>query len=186
MAVQNGDSEQAMHLRAIRGGYGVFLASQAVVYVTVIAVRYLMAYGRVGPYSQGLGAVITLAMIISVLATRSSRAAVKNGDLGSMAGRLMIGTVLGLAAFVLVLIQWVNLRASGLPVTTPTLEVYFTLTGFWLLYALIGIFLLVAARSRGLRVGYTPDNHWDLDAATYMWEFVTIAWVVSYVVLYFA
>lgn len=185
MAVQNGNGDSAMTMRAVRGGYGIFLASQAVVFVTAIAVRFLMAYGHVGPYSQGLGAVITLIMVISALTARSARSSVKNGDLGGMASRVMSGAVLGIAAFALVVIQWVTLRSSGLPVTTPTLEVYFTITGFWLLYALIGIFLLVAARARGLRVGYTPDNHWDLEAATYMWEFVAIAWVVSYVVLYF-
>ncbi|MDA8192920.1 MAG: cytochrome c oxidase subunit 3 [Thermaerobacter sp.] len=184
MGIQNGNDDPAYVLRGVRTGFGVFLASQTVVFITIIAVRFLMAYGSVGPYSQALGAVITVLMVASALVARTSRQAVKNGDLSAMAGRLVVALALGAAAFLLVLLEWVALRQSGIAMTTPTLEVYFTLTGFWLLYALIGGFLLIAARARGLRVGYTAASHWDLEAATYFWTFVALAWIAVYLVLY--
>jgi len=179
VAVQNGVS-----LRGYRAGFGIFLASQGVVFTTLISARYITASGHIGFYSEALGAITTALMLISGISGRTARSAIKGGNLAAMDARLGAGLWFGILGVLSILLQWVLLAHMNVPVTAPTSEVYYALTGVWLLYSLIGLFVLFATRARGRRVGYTADNYWDAEAGTLLWEFVVIAWVVMYLVLY--
>ncbi|NMP20856.1 hypothetical protein [Sulfobacillus harzensis] len=183
MAMQqksNGD------LRAIRAGFGIFLISESVILVTLIAARYLTAGGNVGPYSQWLGAITTLFILISGFAARAGRTAIVRGNNAVMQRRLGTAFWFGVLSFASVLLQWILLAHNNVPPTLPTAEAYYVITGIWMLIALVSGFVLYAAPVRGRRIGgYTVDDHWDVDAATYFWSFTAIAWIVFYVVLYF-
>lgn len=173
-------------MRAIRAGFGIFLASESVVIVTLIAARFLTAGGNVGPYSQWLGAITTLFMLISGFAARSGRTAITRGDNSAMQRRLKTGVWFGVLTVASVLLQWILFAHEGVAVTQPAAEAYYVLTGIWMLIALVSGFALYAAPIRGRRIGgYTTDNHWDVDAATYFWSFAAIGWIALYVVLYF-
>ncbi len=183
MAMQG--SSQNGNLRAIRGGFGLFLAAESVVFVTLIAARYLTAGGNIGPYSEWLGAVTTALIIASTLLARAGRSAVARGNNSAMQSRLKTGFWLGVAAVAAVLLQWILLAQQAVPVTLPTAEVYYVLTGIWMAFAIVAGFGLYAAPVRGRRIGgYTVDNHWDVDASTYFWMFTCLGWIVLYVVLY--
>ena len=179
MAMQKSKTE--LEMRGIRTGFGIFLASQCVVFATLIAARYLTASGNVGAYSQWLGAITTLFMVISGLSARAGRFAISRGDNGAMQGRIVTAFWFGVLTVASVLLQWILLAHNGVPVTTPTAEVYYVLTGIWLLYALSSGFVLYASSVRGRRIGgYTVQDHWDVDAATYFWSFTALAWIVVY------
>lgn len=182
MAVQRPEENE---LRAIRGGFGLFLASESVIFVTLIAARYLTAGGNIGPWSQWLGAVITLLILLSGFITRAGRQAILRGDNPAMQSRIRTGFWLGVAAVAGIWLQWILFGQSGVAVTLPTAEVYYVLTGIWMLVAIISGFALWASTVRGRRIGgYTVDNHWDVDAATFFWMFTCLGWIVMYVVLY--
>ena len=183
MAVQR--PGERTDLRAMRGGLGLFLASQSVVFVTLIAARYLTAGGNIGPWSETLGAVITLFILISGLLARSGRQAILRGDNRTMQSRIRTGFWFGVLAVAGVWLQWILFGQQAVPVTLPTAEVYYVLTGIWMLFAILSGFGLWAATVRGRRIGgYTVDNHWDVDASTFFWVFTCLAWIVMYVVLY--
>lgn len=179
------DAEKELQLRPLRAGFGIFLASMSVIFVTLIAARYLTAGGRVGPYSQVLGAIITLFMLVSGFLARSGRMAIFHGNNATMRRYLSLSFWVGVLGGASIFLQWILLSHMAVPVTDPTAEVYYVLTGIWLLVALVAGFVLLAANIRGRRIGgYTVENHWDVDAATYFWTFAVFAWVVVYVVLY--
>lgn len=173
-------------IQAIRTGFGLFLVSESVVFVTLMAARFLTAGGSVGTWSQGLGVVITLFILISGFATRAARRAIVRGDNAAMQGRLRLGLWFGVLAVAGIFLQWVLLNGQGVPVTAPTAEVYYVITGIWMLFAILSGFGIYAAGVKGRRIGgYTVDDHWNVDGSTYFWEFTCIAWIAMYVVLYF-
>lgn len=183
MAMQQ---ESKNELLAIRTGFGIFLASMSVVIVTLIAARYLTANGDVGSYSQLLGAITTLFALISGFAARSGRSAIVKGDNQTMQRRVRLGFWFGVLTVLSIILQWALLQWNHVPVTAPTAEVYYVLTGIWMLIALVSGFALYASAARGRRIGgYTVENHWDVDAGTYFWSFTILSWIVLYVVLYF-
>lgn len=183
MAVEK--PQESSELRAIRGGFGLFLASESVVFVTLIAARYLTAGGNIGPWSEWLGVIITLFMVISGIMTRSGRQAIVRGDNRAMQRRIRTGFGFGVLAVAGIWLQWILFAQQGVNVTLPTAEVYYVLTGIWMLFAILSGFGLWAATVRGRRIGgYTVDNHWDVDASAFFWMFTCLAWIVMYIVLY--
>ena len=118
MAVQR--PGERTDLRAMRGGLGLFLASQSVVFVTLIAARYLTAGGNIGPWSETLGAVITLFILISGLLARSGRQAILRGDNRTMQSRIRTGFWFGVLAVAGVWLQWILFGQQAVPVTLPT------------------------------------------------------------------
>jgi heme/copper-type cytochrome/quinol oxidase subunit 3 len=155
------------------------------VFVTLIAARYLTAGGNIGPWSEWLGVVATILAVLSGVMARAGRQAIVRGDNPTMARRLRWAFWLGVALVACVWLQYILFGQQAVPVTLPTAEVYYVLTGIWMLFAIISGFALWAAPVRGRRIGgYTVNNHWDVDAATYFWMFTMMAWVVVWAVLY--
>lgn len=187
MVVKGGslNEENGVGIKHYRAGFILFLISQAVVFMVLIAVRFLIAGGKVGPYSQPLGVVITVVMLLSAWLAKRSRNAVQAGNSEAVQKRLASAMWLGVLAFALVLIMWTMVRNDGYSVTMPSLEVFWVATGFWLVYVLLGLFVLFAARSRGRLVGYTPDNDWDLEASSHFWTFVTVGWIALWIAFFF-
>ncbi|MCL5116749.1 MAG: hypothetical protein M1272_06330 [Firmicutes bacterium] len=179
----NGKSD----VRAIRAGFGIFLTSMSVVIVTLIAARYLTAGGAVGTWSQWLGAITTLFMLISGFLARAGRTAIlARGDNQTMQSRIRLSFWFGVLTVASIFLQWVLLAHQGVPITAPTAEVYYILTGIWMLLALVSGFGLIASAIRGRRIGgYTEADNWNVEGSTYFWHFTVVAWLVLYVVLYF-
>ena len=178
------NGENGVSVKHYRAGFSLFLISQAVVFMVLIAVRYLIAGGKVGPYSQSLGVVITVVMLISAWLAYSARKAAEHDNGQAIQTRLTGAFWLGVLAFALVLIMWTLVKNAGYSVTLPSLEVFWVGTGFWLVYVLLGLFLLFAARSRGRLVGYTPAQHWDLEASSHFWNLVTAGWIALWIVFF--
>ncbi len=69
MSVKNPSpaQENGLEIKHYRAGFSLFLISQGVVFLVLIAVRYLIAGSKVGPYSQWLGAAVTIVMLWSAI-----------------------------------------------------------------------------------------------------------------------
>ncbi len=176
--------ENGLEIKHYRAGFSLFLISQAVVFMVLIAVRYLIAGSKVGPYSQWLGAAVTVVMLWSAIQAKRANLAADKGDHEAILKRLQGAFWLGVLAFLLVVLTWVGVRAGGYPIKLPSLEVFWVATGFWLVYVLLGLFVLFAARSRGIRVGYVPESHWDLEASSRFWSLVALGWVALWVAFF--
>jgi len=104
--------------------------------------------------------------------------------------RLVRGISLCLAtgcAFVLVLaVEWIRLHREGLSLSTGGTygALFYTLTGCHALHVLavliwVACLLALAARDR-----FSPAHHETVEMAGMFWHFVTLAWLVLFVILY--
>jgi cytochrome c oxidase subunit 3 len=107
-------------------------------------------------------------------------------------GRIVWGiatTLAAGAAFLAVLgIEWARLLGAGLsPRSAGTYgALFYTLTGCHALHALavwiwVGVLLVAAVRDR-----FSPAHHAPVEMAALFWHFVTVAWLVLFVILYLA
>jgi heme/copper-type cytochrome/quinol oxidase subunit 3 len=178
----NGAAPDERSLRTLRSSFGIILAGLSVMFVLLVAVRFLMAGSQVGDISQFLGALVTAIALVGMQVGRMARRAAWDGQLVAAKTRLGWATVLALAAVAGVVIQWIGLAAQSLSFYNQT---YYTLSGFWVLYALVSAFVLFAARQKIRRQGATVHHGWNVEASTLFWSFSVLAWVLMYVILYF-
>jgi heme/copper-type cytochrome/quinol oxidase subunit 3 len=175
-------AESALDSR--RGGFGILLAAQSVIPVVVISVRFLLANETVGPVNQVLGILAALLGIAAAYAGLAARRAAARGDRAGYDQLLGLAALSTVATLVVMLVQWIVFYGTGTPPGSRYGEVFYVGTGTWLMYVVIAAFLLVAARARGRRVAYGPDDYWDVEAATLFTSFVALVGVVVYVIWY--
>jgi cytochrome c oxidase subunit 3 len=167
--------------RVLRSTMGIFLASQVVVVIVLASLRFLIARETVVGVNQTLGILsAVLALVSGYLGTRA-RAAVAAGD--ALGCHRLLGWALGIGALAaaVMFVQWI---AFHVPPGSHYGEIFFVTTGGWLLYELAALFVVLAARYRGLRVVYTPQNHWDVEAATLFLSWASLLAPVTYILLY--
>lgn len=168
-------------LRAHRAAFGLFLASQVVVFVVLASVRFLIAQESVAGVNQLLGIVaVALALVAAYAGIRARAAAARDLPL-DCDRRLGTALVAGALAMAAMFAQWIVL---GVAPGSHYGEVFYAMSGTWLVYLLIGLFLVLAARSRGRRVVYTAANHWDVEAPTLFLSWTALIGVVVYILLY--
>jgi heme/copper-type cytochrome/quinol oxidase subunit 3 len=177
------DPSEESSLKSRRGGFGIFLAAQAVIPIVLISVRFLLATESVGPVNQVLGILSALLVLFAAYLGLQARQAAARGDVGAYTGQFTWAAVSAAVGVAVMVIQWITLFAAA-PVGTRYSEVFFVFSGFWLLNVLIVVLLLCAARARGLRVPYGPENYWDAEAATLFTSYVALVGVVTYLFLY--
>lgn len=168
--------------RALRFGLLLILATQAVPFVVFISVKYLFD-GTAKPPTLNpyVGAIETALMVLSGLYAWQGVTAIRADRLRTLLGKFDMAILLGWAAVATTGYQW---STRFVPPTTRFGEVYYLLTGLSGFYAVIGLFVLMAIRIRGRRLGFSAANHWDAEAITYFWVFQTLTWFSTYVALY--
>lgn len=180
MAAEN--AAQSQDFRAIRGGYLIFILCMVIPWVVLASVRFVLTGTAVSPnYDQAIGAVLTVVSLLSAYLAHKAITAAKSGDQVGAVRNLGRAAFLGLVTILGILYGWtaVNLAPGSRPG-----EIYFVLTGFVLLFTLVGVLILQAARTRIGRVGITAENHWDVDSASWFWYIASGAWVAMWLILY--
>ncbi|MCL6594682.1 MAG: hypothetical protein K6V73_00535 [Firmicutes bacterium] len=184
MALDTYDPSEESSLASRRGGLGILLAAQAVIPVVLISVRFLLASESVGPVNQVLGVLAAVLGLVAAYLGIQARGAASRGERAgydSLLGWAVASAVLSIA---LLIVQWIAFYGTGTSPGSPYGEVFYVMSGTWLMYLLIAAFVLFAARVRGRRVAYGPDNYWDVEAATLFMSFVSLVGVVTYLFLY--
>ena len=168
-------------LRAYRAVFGLFLASQVVVFIVLASVRFLIAQEAVAGVNQILGIVSAILALGAAYAGIRARAAASADRPVDCDRRLGTALSLGALAMAPMLVQWIVL---GVAPGSHYGEVFYAMSGTWLVYLLIALFVVLAARARGRRVVYTAANHWDVEAPTMFLAWSALIGVVVYVLLY--
>lgn len=171
-------------LTSRRGGFGIFLATQAVIPTVLVSIRFLLAQETVGPVNQVLGILAVVLVLGAAYVGIQARQSASRGAVAAYTGQLAWAAVLTLAGFAVMMLQWIALYSTRIPVGSRYGEVFFVFSGFWMLNLLIAVFLLVAARARGTRAVYGPGNYWDAEAPTLYLSYIALVGVVTYLFLY--
>jgi heme/copper-type cytochrome/quinol oxidase subunit 3 len=194
IVMQNGHLERQLSrkelqdLRNKRTALALLQLSWIIVFVVLVMayfqIRSLSAtWPPEGVEKPGLAlpTIATIILVASSLLVRRASNAMKAGQIETFLAqwRLVIG--LGIV-FVLVMAY----QFLAIPFDAPGQygAMFRVLIGYHMIHALaIGAFLINTYRS-GQAGQYSAANFWTVEAAAALWNFVTVAWILFYLVLY--
>ncbi|MEJ2287420.1 MAG: cytochrome c oxidase subunit 3 [Deinococcales bacterium] len=172
----------ARQVRMYWGGLWLLLLSEAMIFVTVFAVRFLMAQATVSPdVNKLLGGLITLIFLLSLVPARGAVREIRQGR-NDLAGRsLGITNLLGILAFAGVIVDFFTAKLDP---GSRFGESYFLATGYHALHIFVGIIVLSALWSSARRGRFSVNNHWSVEGGVMFWNFVVLMWVLLYVIYF--
>jgi heme/copper-type cytochrome/quinol oxidase subunit 3 len=176
--------EELQDLRNKRTGLVIFQVSWIMVFVTLILVNLQLRNNApswpppgVDQLSPVIPTLMTVALIVSSFLARRGIRALKAGAHDSFLSNWRIAIGLGVLFVVVMLIEWITVPASG-----QYSSVFRLMVGFHAVHALaIGAFLVRIYRNGA---NYSERHFWPVEAAANLWYFVTVAWLLFFVVLY--
>ncbi len=192
--MQNGHLEQQLSrkelqaLRNKRTGLALFQLSWIIIFVVLVIayfqIRSLSAtWPPEGVEKPGLAlpTIATAALLASSFVARRASQAVKEARSEAFLSQWRVVIGLGVL-FVLIMVY----QFLAIPYDAPGQYgvMFRVLIGYHLLHALvIGGFLIRVYRN-GQEGQYGSTNFWLVEAAAGLWNFVTVAWILFYLVLY--
>jgi cytochrome c oxidase subunit 3 len=129
--------------------------------------------------SMTLPLALTAILLISSFTAIRSVAALKRGDQTSF-GRFMIGTIVLGVLFAIGVFSLL----SRVPYHGVYDAMFFTLWIIHVAHAIVVLGFLGYVGWRGTHGGYTSERLFPVEAATYLWHFLDIMWIVLFLVLY--
>ncbi|QQE77494.1 hypothetical protein [Alicyclobacillus sp. SO9] len=173
---------EPLEAKKLYGGLSLWMLSMAVPFVMLVDLRYIMVGFFVSPdANQVLGALATIALIISGLWIGGATSAGKRGDLQAVArheGYTMLFGWVGL-----VLSGWQLFNHSMNPVSHFG-ETYLAVVGISDFYMFVALIALISVVMRVKRLGLTINHRWAIQSTAAIWRFIVIAWIAMYILMY--
>jgi heme/copper-type cytochrome/quinol oxidase subunit 3 len=185
-ARKRAEREALIRARNNRLGITIFQGSWIMVFVALIVVNWQMRFspewmaeGAVRPDGL-LPTVATAALIVSAVLQHRALAAVKSDRVSAFMQQWLMAIGLGVIFFVIMLSQFFALT----PGDGQYASVYRLMIGYHALHAVVIGAMMVQVYRYGQRGRYHAANNWSVEATMRLWDFVVVAWVLFYVVLY--
>jgi len=177
--------QEQQQLRNRRTGLMIFQISWIMTFVCLIVVNFWMrsinsAWPPDGVQVEKLiPTLMTLTLIASSFFIRRGARALKLDDLAAFMLNWRNGLLLGGVFAIVMAIEFVAAPGSG-----QFLSIYRLMIGFHHIHALVIGYYMIRVYQNAKRGAYTSTNFWPVEGGTSLWDFVTVAWVLFYVVLY--
>lgn len=183
---QQAEREAAIRMKNNRLGIALFQGSWIMVFVCLIVVNWQLRYSPdwMLDGAQAPDALLpTLATGILLLSTALTVMAVRAIEAGQT-GRFLVQWAGATATGVVFLLIMISQFFAIIPGGGQFVFVYRVMIGYHALHALaIGV-MMVQVWRYGRRGQYHAENTWAVEATAKLWYFVTVAWLMFYVVLY--
>ena len=170
-------------LHTYRGTFTLLLVSDGAIYVTLVAVRFLLL-GTSTPAAMSLplGLITTALLLLSGwFGWRALRAA-RVEDQGRLVLNLRLAFGFGLLTVVALLIDWLTLNLDPQTLFGSS---YLLAASYFGLHLLIGLITLLALQSSAAKGRYSRENHWVVEAGVLFWALlVVLAWLLLLSVFY--
>lgn len=183
---QRAERDAAMRMRNNRLGLNIFQGSWIMVFISLIVVNWQMRFSPdwIADGAQRPDALLpTLATAIllgSTVLVRNAKKALESGNQRDFLMQWPLGLALGVAFFAIMLSQFFSVT----PGDGQFVMVYRLMIGYHALHAFVIGAMMVQVYRYALAGRYDAERNWPVEATTKLWYFVTIAWVMFYVVLY--
>ncbi|NDJ62693.1 MAG: heme-copper oxidase subunit III [Chloroflexi bacterium] len=178
--------EELQALRNNRTGVAIFQYSWIMAFVCLIVVNLQIRSNfaawppeGVAPLNPVLPALVTVAIIASSVFARNALQAIKGDDRAAFLRRWRIALGLGAVFAAVMIVELLALPESG-----QYSAVFRVMTAFHVTHALAIGYIMFRVERYGAGGGYDAVRHWGVEAAAKLWYFVTIAWLLFFVVLY--
>jgi len=176
--------EELLALRNKRTGVTIFQVSWIMVFICLIVVNLHLRSNFASWPPEGVDALdrvlptlATVALIVSSLLARGGLRAIQVEQRASFKRQWLWVIGLGVLFIAIMAFEWISVPFSGQYST-----VFRLMTAFHATHALvIGFIMVQVYRSAE---SYDALHHWAVEASAKLWYFVTIAWMMFYVVLY--
>jgi cytochrome c oxidase subunit 3 len=176
--------EELQDLRNKRTGVTIFQISWILVFVCLIMVNLQVRANfpswpppGVASLDVMLPTVATIGLLASALLTRGGLRAIQREDYNGFRLLWQIALMLGVIFVGIMAFEWVSVPFSGQYSTLFRVMVaYHAVHALVIGYIMFRVFRNAAA--------YDALHNWAVEAATKLWYFVVIAWIMFYVVLY--
>lgn len=186
-----GEREAALRLKNNRLGMTIFQASWIMAFLALIVVNWQLRYSYaqwppagVTPFDATLPSIATLALLLSALLTRCGWQGLRRGDRAQFTRSWRLALLLGLGFVASIVYEFITVSEAALATHYGvTLRL---MTGFHLVHALAIMAVLLYVLRQGASGAYSgdPRQSWAAEGAAKLWYFVTVAWILFYVVLY--
>lgn len=182
---QKQSRQEQQALRNRRTGLAIFQLSWIMTFVCLIIVNFWIRGGSAAWPPEGvtveklIPTLMTLTLIGSSIFIRRGARALKADNVPGFAANWRYGLALGGVFAVVMAIEFIGAPGSG-----QFLNVYRLMIGFHHVHAMVIGYYLIRVYQNGQRGDYSATDFWPVEGGTSLWDFVTVAWVLFYVVLY--
>jgi cytochrome c oxidase subunit III len=180
------ERDAAIRAKNNRLGITVFQLSWIMVFVSLIVVNWQMRFSptwmspdEVRP-SAVLPTVATIALLISSWLTHRALGAVKRDEVAAFKRDWLVAIGLGAVFFIIMVTQFF----AVVPSEGQYVFVYRLMIGYHAVHAVAIGFMMVQVYRYAQWGRYNAGNNWSVEATMRLWDFVTVAWIAFYVVLY--
>jgi cytochrome c oxidase subunit III len=177
--------QEQLDLRNKRAGLLIFQLSWIMTFVCLVIVNLWLrgqqtAWPPVGvQVSLIIPTLMTVTLIASSFFMRRGVRALKADVLDVFAANWRIGLALGVVFAIGMGYEFVTAPGSG-----QYQNVYRLMVGFHHVHALVVGYYLMRVYQSGCAGYYGSTHFWPVEGGASLWDFVTVAWVLFYVVLY--
>lgn len=182
------ERDAAIRLKNNRLGITVFQASWMLVFFCLILVYWQMGYNpgwRPAPEEKPgllLPTIATVSLLVSTWFARRSLLSVSADDVRVFQLQWLIAIGSGSLFFGIMMQQFFALPLTG--DAQQYGQLYRVMIGYHAAHALAIGAMMIQVYRYSRRGNYHAGNFWAVEATTRLWYFVTVAWMLFYVVLY--
>jgi heme/copper-type cytochrome/quinol oxidase subunit 3 len=184
-------SEADIRLKNNRLGMTIFQVSWIMVFLAMIIVNWQLRFSYtewppagILPFDPLLPSAATLALLLSSLFVRRGLLTLRSQSISGFLMHWRGAMALGIAFMAIIVYEF--LSVSDAAMATQYGVTMRLMTGFHFIHALAILAIMTHVYRNGGRGEYSGDEHnsWAVEGAAKLWYFVTLAWILFYVVLY--
>ena len=184
-------SEADLRLKNNRLGMTIFQISWIMVFLAMIIVNWQLRFSYaewppagVAPFDPLLPTAATLALLLSALLVKHGLQALRNNRIGGFLVNWRGAMILGSAFMAVIVYEFASVSEAAL--ATQYGITMRLMTGFHFVHALAILAIMVRVYRNGASGSYSGDEHdsWAVEGGAKLWYFVTLAWILFYIVLY--
>lgn len=183
--------EADMRLKNNRLGMNIFQVSWIMAFVAMIVVNWQLRFSYkewppagVEPFSPILPGVATLLLLFSAWLVRNGLKVLRDGHIATFLNNWRIAIGLGFGFMAIIVFEFFTVSEAAM--ATQYGVTFRLMTGFHFVHALVILGIMIHVYRNGQQGIYTGDDHdsWAVEGTAKLWYFVTVAWILFYVVLY--
>lgn len=186
-----GRSEANLRLKNNRLGMTIFQVSWIMVFLALIIVNWQLRFSYaewppagVAPFDPLLPTAATVALLLSSLLVKRGLQALRSHGAGGFLANWRGALALGVAFMAVIAYEFSAVSAAAM--ATQYGITMRLMTGFHFAHALAILAIMIHVYRSGAAGSYNGDEHdsWAVEGSAKLWYFVTLAWILFYVVLY--